>query len=59
MSIIEMENEQWKLNGDCSKCRRRDYCSKPCTKHNQRATQMIHDFVAKKIIETLVSHKER
>lgn len=25
-----MNSEQWKLDGDCSICRRRDYCSKPC-----------------------------
>ena len=26
------ENEQWKLDGDCRKCRRDKYCSKPCTR---------------------------
>lgn len=30
------ENEQWKLNGNCKKCRRNNYCSKPCTRHNRR-----------------------
>lgn len=24
------ESEQYKLDGDCNKCRRADYCSKPC-----------------------------
>lgn len=24
-------NEQWKLNGDCRLCRRKNYCNKPCT----------------------------
>lgn len=23
-------NEQWLLDGDCSQCRRKSYCSKPC-----------------------------
>lgn len=25
------ETEQWKLNGDCKKCRRAEYCRKKCT----------------------------
>ena len=25
------ETDQWKLDGDCSKCRRKKYCSKLCT----------------------------
>ena len=25
------ENEQWKLKGDCSKCRRQPFCRKKCT----------------------------
>ena len=30
------ENEQWKLSGNCEKCRRSNYCSTPCTQHNSR-----------------------
>ena len=30
------ENEQWMLNGNCEKCRRNNYCSKPCTRHDRR-----------------------
>ena len=30
------KNEQWKLNGNCEKCRRNNYCSKPCTRYNRR-----------------------
>lgn len=26
-----VDNEQWKHGGDCAKCRRESYCSKPCT----------------------------
>ena len=25
------ETDQWLLNGDCTKCRRDKFCSKPCT----------------------------
>ncbi len=24
------ETDQWKLNGDCEKCRRANYCTKKC-----------------------------
>ena len=41
------ENEQRKLDGDCRKCRRAKYCSKPCTlcKHVDQAE--IAGYVAK------------
>lgn len=30
------ESEQWKLSGDCSKCRRKPYCSHACKKNEKR-----------------------
>ena len=30
------ENEQWRLNGNCEKCRKNNYCSKTCTRHDRR-----------------------
>lgn len=40
------ENEQWKLDGDCNKCRRDKYCSKPCTRCNRRAKAEFKQLVA-------------
>lgn len=40
------ENEQWKLCGDCTKCRRNNYCSKPCTRYNRRARAEMKRLVA-------------
>lgn len=40
------ENEQWKLQGDCSKCRRNNYCSKPCTYRNRANRAMMNNLVA-------------
>lgn len=28
-------NEQWLSSGKCSLCRRKNYCSKPCTAHKR------------------------
>ena len=40
------ENEQWKLNGNCEKCRRNNYCSKTCTRHNRRIRAEFKGLVA-------------
>lgn len=48
MDIMEQiqENEQWKLNGNCEKCRRNNYCSTPCTHHNRRIRAEFKGLVA-------------
>ena len=33
--------EQWRLNGDCEKCRKQKYCSKPCTANKTNVKGMI------------------
>ena len=33
------ETEQWKLNGDCNKCRRVMYCTKDCAKRKRRVAK--------------------
>lgn len=45
------ETEQWLLNGDCSKCRRKNYCSKGCTKYNRRTKAELYSLVANKMNE--------
>ena len=39
------ENEQWKLNGECEKCRRNNYCSKTCTRHSRRISSEIRSTI--------------
>lgn len=48
MDIMEQiqENEQWKLNGNCEKCRRNNYCSTPCTHYNMRIRAEFKGLVA-------------
>jgi radical SAM protein with 4Fe4S-binding SPASM domain len=29
-------SDRWKSDGKCSLCRRKEYCSKPCTAHKRR-----------------------
>lgn len=35
MEKVEI-NEQWKLDGDCTICRRRSYCSKVCSRNRKK-----------------------
>lgn len=39
------ETEQWQLEGICKKCRRYDYCSKPCTRHKESLKNMVTGMV--------------
>lgn len=42
-----MENsEQWLLNGDCRICRRKNYCSKPCTRCKRETQAELKRLVA-------------
>lgn len=41
-----MSNEQWKHGGNCDKCRREKYCSKPCSENKKRINKLINDKVA-------------
>lgn len=35
------DNERWKSDGDCSICRRKEYCNKDCSAHQHRVNRMI------------------
>lgn len=51
-----MENipitDQWKLKGECAKCRRANYCHKDCSAHKKRtsliAEQAMRDLLNEK-----------
>lgn len=45
------ETEQWKLSGNCTKCRRKSYCSKGCTRYNRRTEAELHSLVANALNE--------
>lgn len=40
------ETDQWMLNGDCTKCRRDKYCSKPCTIRKRNLKEFIQRQIA-------------
>ena len=44
-----MSNEQWKSDGDCSKCRRQKYCSTICKENRKLLTRTVYQAVDKKM----------
>ena len=46
-----MSNEQWKADGDCSKCRRKSYCSKQCKANKKALQRYVDGAVVKKMLE--------
>ena len=49
-----LENEQWRLRGDCSVCRKEKYCSKRCKANEQRSTGWVYAEVAKAMLKAMV-----
>ncbi len=47
------ENEQWQLNGNCEKCRRNNYCAKPCTRHDRRIRAEIRAELKGLVADTM------
>ena len=42
------ENERWKSDGDCTKCRRKEYCSKPCKMFKRAYMKALDQAIAEK-----------
>lgn len=40
------KSEQWLLDGECNKCRRKEYCNKPCKACNTRRDNVVRSAVA-------------
>ena len=38
------KSEQWLLVGDCRKCRRKNYCKKPCTRRKRHGGGILGDL---------------
>lgn len=45
------ETEQWLLNGNCSKCRKKNYCSKECKRNDLRKKRIIANTITKTMDE--------
>jgi len=45
-----MSTEQWKENGFCPECRRKNYCSSPCKANKRRTKDIIYGAVENKLL---------
>lgn len=50
---LDMKTEQWNLLGECTKCRKEKYCSKPCKAHKKNVQRKVMNAVAGSIINVL------
>lgn len=48
-STNEVKEEQWKISGDCNRCRRQKYCSKHCRLHKAKE-EAVFDYAVKKVL---------
>lgn len=49
--------DRWKVDGDCSKCRRESYCKKPCTARIKAGRRAIWSAAGEALLTYM--HKER
>lgn len=45
------ETDQWKLNGDCDKCRRSEFCRKSCTAKKKANARLL-----RRTTEAIIDH---
>lgn len=51
---------RWKIDGDCSKCRRQPYCKKACRLSRKAFTNMITEVIYDKTgLGEIMSYLER
>lgn len=46
--MTPQETDRWLIDGDCKKCRRKDYCAKECTKSKRWFKEAVQKLVEKK-----------
>lgn len=47
------DNEQWKLQGDCKKCKRQRYCTKGCKANRVESERFVNRMVAEAMVKKL------
>lgn len=47
------DNEQWKSDGDCKACRRKNYCGKGCKAHERYIERGVRSIIAKTLLKEI------
>lgn len=56
---MDETRDRWLTDGDCTKCRRQKFCSKPCKRHKGAVQREIMGMVAGAMIKTMVEGAKR
>lgn len=53
-------SDRWKIDGDCSKCRRQPYCKEACRLNNKMVTDITMKAIYEKTgLGVIMQHLER
>ena len=53
-------SDRWKIDGDCSKCRRQSYCSKACRLYSKMVTDTMMKAIYEKTgLGVIMQHLKR
>lgn len=55
-AIPDITNDQWKLDGDCAICRRRNYCTKACKANRISTYNAARAFLLEKMFKAGVKN---
>lgn len=57
MNTENKKSDQWLLDGDCSLCRKRNYCTKDCSKRIERLNKIGKSAINSIILKRLFGGK--
>ena len=57
MNTEAKKSDQWLLDGDCSLCRKRNYCTKNCSKRIERLNRIGGSAITNIILKRLFGGK--
>lgn len=46
------QTNQWELSGDCTNCRRRNYCSRDCTAKRKKDQEILTRIIGNTLTST-------
>lgn len=53
----ENKNEEWNMSGDCSRCRRREYCGSKCNARKAFERRELRGAVIKAMANIMYNHE--
>lgn len=51
------QKDSWLIDGDCMTCRKKRYCSKPCTKRKRVVREEMNTFIGSRALERMMKRR--